>query len=123
MRPLVTIFVAISLLLQTLGQLVAVADYYAHKDYIARNLCENRARPAMRCEGKCCLKKRLAREAKQHAPGSKRQKTEQVVVLSMPNGTIELPIFTPVGNTPRFFTYNDMRTVAYNGNCFHPPTV
>jgi hypothetical protein len=38
-----------------------VAWYEYHKAYIAKNLCENRDKPAMKCCGKCYLQKKLAK--------------------------------------------------------------
>src|SRR5215213_9084953 len=40
----------------------------ATQDYIAKNLCENRARPKLKCGGKCQLMKKLAEEEKENAP-------------------------------------------------------
>lgn len=36
-----------------------IVYYHTHKDYIARVLCENRDKPAMHCDGKCYLARRL----------------------------------------------------------------
>jgi hypothetical protein len=35
-------------------------DFEVRRDYIIANLCENRARPQMNCNGKCYLAKRIA---------------------------------------------------------------
>lgn len=35
-------------------------DYNLRKDYIIKNLCENRFRPDLHCDGKCYLAKRVA---------------------------------------------------------------
>jgi hypothetical protein len=47
-------------------------DYSMHKDYIARVLCENKNKPALHCNGKCQLMKRLKKTAEEnplsHAP-------------------------------------------------------
>jgi len=61
------IFALAGILLQTFSQVVVVAEYYANKNYIAKNLCKNRDKPMMHCDGKCCLKKKLAAEGKNQA--------------------------------------------------------
>src|SRR3954469_19820506 len=81
MKKIIAIIAFMGILLQTFSQVVVVSQYYANKDFIAKNLCENRARPQMHCDGKCCLKKKLAREGKEQAPGSRNQKSEEVVNL------------------------------------------
>ena len=68
MKKLVAIIALIGILLQTFNQVVIVAQYYAQKEYIAKNLCENRDKPMMHCDGKCCLKKKLAAESRRPLP-------------------------------------------------------
>ena len=38
-------------------------DYAFNKDYIAENLCENKEKPKLKCEGKCHLKKEVEKIA------------------------------------------------------------
>jgi len=40
-------------------------DFEIRRDYIISNLCENRNRPMLNCNGKCYLAKRLAEAKKQ----------------------------------------------------------
>lgn len=49
--------------------LLPVLEYRAHHKYIVAVLCENRARPALACNGKCYLKKQLQKQVK--TPASK----------------------------------------------------
>lgn len=35
-------------------------DFELRRDYISRNLCENRNRPQLNCDGKCYLAKKIA---------------------------------------------------------------
>ncbi len=37
--------------------------YFINKDFIAENLCVNKAKPEMDCEGKCYLVKQLAEQS------------------------------------------------------------
>ena len=46
---------------QLLLKLEIVAWYEYNKTYVAKNLCENRDRPALKCSGKCYLNKQLAK--------------------------------------------------------------
>jgi hypothetical protein len=55
-------------LVQTFTSWVIVAEYSINKDYIAKNLCENKTRPKLHCNGKCQLMKKLAEEEKQNSP-------------------------------------------------------
>lgn len=58
--------VAPILILLILSQLcstwLTLASFTLNRDYIARNLCENRTRPVLKCKGKCVLMKKLKQE-------------------------------------------------------------
>jgi hypothetical protein len=110
------------ILLQTFSQVVIVADYYAHKDFIAKNLCENRDKPMMHCDGKCCLKKKLAKQAKDQAPTPQNQKSQQTVTLFFAETKFEIKHPKPVSIANVYFSYNDLRTSSFHHSVFHPPT-
>jgi hypothetical protein len=59
MRPLVSYILLLAILLPTLSPWGTVAYYHANKDYIARVLCVNRAKPQLHCDGQCYLAKKL----------------------------------------------------------------
>ena len=123
LKKLFAIFALVGIMLQTFSQVVIVADYYAHKDYIAKTLCENRDKPMMHCDGKCCLKKKLAKQAKEQAPSPRNQKSNQVLNLFYIDTKIGIKHFTPVSITNTYFSYNDLRTSSFYHSVFHPPTV
>lgn len=60
------------------------AGYELNKDYIAKVLCENKAKPKMQCNGKCYLAKKIKQaeegEQKQHQSPSKRFSVEVFLV-------------------------------------------
>jgi hypothetical protein len=58
----------ILLLSQTFSKWVVILDYNINKTYIAKNLCENRTRPQMHCNGNCVLMKKIRAQGKQEAP-------------------------------------------------------
>ncbi|HYK75456.1 MAG TPA: hypothetical protein VEV16_00635 [Daejeonella sp.] len=70
-------FIAISLICtvisSNLTSFMVFAMFKLNQSYIIRELCENRAKPAMQCNGKCYLKKKL-KQAEQNE-----QKQEQQV--------------------------------------------
>ena len=54
----ITLFIAVAA--QTFSKWFIVLSYEINKDYIAKNLCVNRAVPGSCCKGKCYLHKELA---------------------------------------------------------------
>lgn len=53
---------------QAFSKWVLLLEFKWNQDFIAKNLCENRTRPKLKCGGKCQLMKRLAEEEKENAP-------------------------------------------------------
>lgn len=47
------------------AQGIIVVRYYANKAFIARELCENRSKPMLNCNGQCVLAKKLKAQEKQ----------------------------------------------------------
>ena len=62
MKFIAVILFSFLLLTQTFSKWLLVMDYAVNKEYIAKNLCENRFRPTLRCQGKCQLMKKMAAE-------------------------------------------------------------
>ena len=123
MKKLIAIFALIGIVLQTFYQVVIVAQFYANQDYIAKNLCENRGKPQMHCDGKCCLKKKLAKTANEQAPNSHNQKSTQQVNLFYADTRFEITHFSPVTFPATYFSYNDLGTSCFYHAIFHPPGI
>lgn len=66
----------------------AIALYELRKDYISRNLCENRDKPELKCCGKCYLKKQLRKVNESHnntgTASSKSSNQEDLVTYILP---------------------------------------
>lgn len=55
-------FLVVALLVQVFSKTIIYAGFIANRDYIAKNLCENRDAPEKNCCGKCQLEKRMAKD-------------------------------------------------------------
>ncbi len=53
-------------MVQTFTSWLIVAEYTINQEYIAKNLCVNKAKPQLQCKGKCQLMKKLAQEETQN---------------------------------------------------------
>jgi len=59
---LVSLYAVLFLLVYQYGSFrvwVPIANYYLQQDYIAQNLCANRDKPQLACDGKCHLRTML----------------------------------------------------------------
>jgi hypothetical protein len=57
------VIIAVSaILLQNFSKAIILLNYAINKEYISKNLCENKDKPMLHCNGHCHLKKQLDNE-------------------------------------------------------------
>lgn len=59
---LISIILLFAMSFSCFSRLCVIAGYELNKSYIARVLCVNRDKPAMHCNGKCYLRKKLQQD-------------------------------------------------------------
>ena len=71
------------LITQTFSKYFVMLSFQLNRDYIAKNLCENRYRPQLHCKGNCVLMKKIKQEQKQEQNAPCPGKTEiSTIILS-----------------------------------------
>ncbi|RTL58274.1 MAG: hypothetical protein EKK37_08015 [Sphingobacteriales bacterium] len=80
-KQLIAILIIFSLALQSFQHYAILAEFYWNRDYIAKNLCENRNKPQMHCNGKCHLKKQLQKEEQQQQNNNRTNTKEPGTLL------------------------------------------
>lgn len=122
MKSLITIFIIFTIALRPLMPLV---DYAVNYDFINKNLCENRSKPQLLCNGKCYLKKEMAKASENQTKNDSR-----ISISGFTDTFIIDENFT-------FFTITDYNFESSNSNSelnfsykfnlfsniFHPPLV
>lgn len=97
--------------------------YQVNKSYIASNLCENRDKPKMNCNGKCFLAKKLkaAEEKEKKATSEKLEKMPEIT-LFCPQSFFKLDYsFIEQLQTLHEFSYFERPYRSFLTNIFHPP--
>jgi len=118
------ILVFLSLFAQGIVQLGIIGYYQINKDYIAKNLCENRDKPKMKCCGKCYLRKQLKKaegsNSSKDAPG-KIEKAEQLVFIISATEPVSscLQHLTLSVRNP---TNKHLHNYDFLSRVFHPPS-
>lgn len=115
----------ILMLTQTFSKWVLVMEYNINREFIAKNLCINKTKPKMHCNGKCQMMKRLADEEKQNSSNNTNSPTkiklQDVVFVDQINKQL-FPLLPFV-----LTTYNTEQPVLkYNSpvsSIFHPPAI
>jgi hypothetical protein len=117
----VTIVLILLIALQTFSKWCLILEYQVNKDFIAKNLCINRAKPLSCCAGKCYLDKKMATdESQQQTPGKSGQRDETPLQLFLQKDIVPQPSLTEISST-HSTRYIAPSTQAYLLSPFQPP--
>jgi hypothetical protein len=119
MRLLVIPVLILALLMQVFSKTIIYTSFLVNQEYIAKNLCENRAVPGKHCCGKCQLKKSMEREQKQDSfPASFRSADENVFDAYVAVSEFKHGVSTAIA----YPGYSRFIPVVFGEAVFHPPS-
>ncbi|MDM8172826.1 hypothetical protein QT327_00440 [Olivibacter sp. 47] len=120
MRKVLVYVMSILMLLQTGSALLIMTAFYANRDYIAQNLCENRTRPELHCNGQCVLMKKLKKEQEREAKHPELKLKEVQFLLA--EQTFLPPLASQLLPIRRGFDlYKLVYTFKYHRHLLRPP--
>lgn len=126
LKRAVAILLCLCLMVQVVAHHVVVGLFQLNRDHISKSLCENRNKPAKKCNGKCYLKKQLKKvddteHGSSNAPTLKIEKTEVVCLLPV---SIQFSAREcqgePVVQNPVLLHFSSQ---SHLQSIFHPPAV
>ncbi len=111
------------LLTQIFSKWLLVAEYAVNKEFIAKNLCVNKAKPKLKCHGKCQLMKKMAEETENSNSGSGSGTIKSNLSEALPNHDLSnVFMFTPPTNRiSHNAIYLLLKYTAPLAAIFHPP--
>lgn len=120
MKSFIAIVLAFTFLFQSSGKLIVVIKYALNKEFVSKVLCENKAKPILKCNGKCHLKKELQKEEKkENAPANNSKEKFEVQFSSFP---INSDTFHFIVNTTELnVVYVQHNSSKHLEDIFHPP--
>lgn len=122
MTRLISILLLSGFMFQTFSKVLILADYEWNKAYISKVLCENKNKPQSHCNGKCHLKKQLAKEEKrENTPVNNLKGKSEIQLFSQKAGTV-FPDHYVTGNLS-FAPFQLTETISPSFPVFHPPSV
>lgn len=108
-----------------LKPILPVVDYIINYEYISKVLCENKAKPELKCNGKCQLMKNLAKVADDEKPISPTKKSiiqEQEVLFFQEIAVLEIERTCFQHKTPVKDSYSNLYFQHNSCSTFHPPS-
>ncbi|MBV8255716.1 MAG: hypothetical protein JO154_24190 [Chitinophaga sp.] len=118
MKYLVIILVFAGLLLENCSKGLIVLQYWANESWVAQNLCENKDKPQMHCNGRCHLRKELEKETQQEKNGNSGKERFEVMFVNELQNFLELPEPSVVAHIGY---YNNPHLPTPIFAIFHPP--
>ena len=110
--------------------IIPVIDYVINYDYIVKELCENKEKPELQCNGKCQLMKEMAKAAEEESANDKSNSSDKKTTQT----TIEILFFeeikplvanqlTSQTNSKISKLYSNLYSYNAGFSIFHPPAV
>ena len=112
-------------LLMFLKPILPVLEYVVNYDYIVNELCENKLKPELKCNGKCHLTKELAKASEGNSDNSSDKKItfEQTeIVFFQEIKPIEIRQIYFLNETSIGHNYSNLYFHLNDCAFFHPPT-
>lgn len=127
MKRLLTILLLTAVVVLQLGsRWIIYASFKANQAYIAQELCENKARPQMHCNGRCHLKKQLAKQQAQERKAPRPIMPEEVAPAPLPEPLRLAYVQTlsaEAGEAVTFAPYQQGAPQGVVGVAWQPPRV
>jgi hypothetical protein len=109
--------------LQPLSKVWIFVSFKINQDYIVKNLCENRAKPKMHCNGQCQLMKKLKqadKEEEKQTPQTIKERLEVLYCHNLTNLNVNR-LFDFEVKKQSFFGYKFQYCSSYLTEIFRPP--
>jgi hypothetical protein len=119
MKIFATIFLTFTIFIQTFSTFIIKADFYINQSYIAKNLCVNKDKPMMHCNGKCYLSKKLKQQEQDQTPVSRTEKFDVQPFFVSPVFLLK-NTYTVLQH--HYFIQDENIVSSFPRSIFHPPT-
>ncbi len=114
------LILAMLLLVSSFSASFVHVAFSVNRTFIIKQLCENRSRPQMHCNGKCYLRKQLKQQQSQNAPANAQQNnTETLNWLFTGDVLMKLDNCMPATNPVSHFS--DFLSIGFILSVDHPP--
>jgi hypothetical protein len=111
-------------LLAIIQPAIPVIEYFINYNYIATQLCENRDKPLLECNGKCYLEKQVSKqqnsESNSSVPMPPKIDLEKFISLKIVDFTYQ--ISKPIQATVIPLFCNSLKEATFNFFLFRPPS-
>jgi hypothetical protein len=123
LKKILVILLTLLVFIQPLSKVWIFVSFKINQDYIAKNLCENRAKPILKCNGKCQLMKKLKqadKDEEKQTPQTIKEKLEVLYCHNQANFNVSQKLDFEI-KKQSFFGYKFQNYSSYQSIIFRPP--
>lgn len=119
MSRAISLFLIFTLGFQCLSKLSLIAYYNINIEYIIQELCENKDKPQLNCNGKCYLKKKLNEANKNEEQAAGSLKRLELPVFICNSSYFKIIQYSDITILPNYL--KDLYSLSLGELIFHPP--
>jgi len=123
LKSLIVICLSLLVMLQPMIRLGILADFQMNKAFIAKNLCEKKAIKKNTCQGKCHLKKQLAKASESEKKANTSEKSNPEKQIQEQIAKVQFVPFEENLKISHASLYNLILPESIPDATFHPPAV
>ncbi len=113
-------FVFIIAFLFLVRPIIPVVDYVVNYEYIAHELCENKDKPELKCNGKCHVAKKIS-ESTNSDNSNKSKSFSEIEILFFQEENFNFKKFIFHTKSITIFHYENLYFHMSSSDYFHPP--
>lgn len=121
LKPFIAILLVSAFMLQSASKLLLIVNYQVNKETITKLFCENKAKPILKCNGRCHLKKQLEKEEKKENAPSNNIKNKIEIQLFSENKSFAF-LNNMRNKDQHHFIYLFSLSDSHLSSVFHPPS-
>lgn len=114
------IILIVLITIQTFSKLMVLAEFSIYRNYIKKNICENRYRPQLHCNGNCVLMKKMAAEDKRDTPSGTTKLNWETTLYLLSDDDLTGNYF-PLSATRVIPPHNFLMDDSFIPDVFRPP--
>ncbi|MFN8167016.1 MAG: hypothetical protein U0X76_12890 [Bacteroidia bacterium] len=118
---ILSMFLIMAVLLQSLSKLTIYAGYELNRDYITEKFCVNKSRPLLHCNGCCHLKKELNKDEREGKGNGSLKENDFSAYYYTGSTAFDFTQILPC--TQLGSHYADFITQGIREGVFHPPSM
>jgi hypothetical protein len=120
LKKILALVLLLAFTAQCFNNTFIVLSFYFNQKYIASELCENRHRPMLHCNGKCLLAKKIKQEENKDQQNPERKLENKNEIISSQSFFVTV-LYISSQEKYKISVLSESRVTDYSCDIFRPP--